>query len=138
MFSVKTDCFTIPTESEAKAREALSFDHGIGCWRVSKTSDTIFPFGNLNRNELEDIDFQHLQTQELDTTDEWEVNKICDHFEKERRVMVRAELARCGRSYACKALEARGHKVLFVWPTNKLAQNTFENGVTLNSFSGWA
>ena len=42
MYSVKTDCFTIPTESEAKAREVLSFDQGIGSWRVSKTSDIIF------------------------------------------------------------------------------------------------
>ena len=43
MYSVKTDCFTIPAESEAKAREVLSFDQGIGSWRVSKTSDIIFP-----------------------------------------------------------------------------------------------
>ncbi len=40
--SVKTDCFAIPAEREAKAREVLSFDQGIGSWRVSKTSDIIF------------------------------------------------------------------------------------------------
>ena len=61
---------------------------------------------------------------------------MCDHFETHRRVMVRAEFAGCGKSYACKAMEARGHKVLFVCPTNKLAQNNLENGVTLNSFFG--
>ncbi len=33
-------------------------------------------------------------------------------------------------------MEARGHKVLFVCPTNKLAQENLENGVTLNSFFG--
>ena len=136
MYSVKTDCFTIPAESEAKAREVLSFDQGIGSWRVSKTSDIIFPFDNLNRTELEDIDFQHLRTQELDITDEWNVNEMCDHFEKEKRVMVRAEFAGCGKSYACKAMEARGHNVLFVCPTNKLAQNNLDKGVTLNAFFG--
>ena len=47
--------------------------------------------------------------------------------------MVRAEFAGCGKTFACKAMEARGHKVLVVCPTNKLAQN-IENGVTLNSF----
>jgi hypothetical protein len=31
-------------------------------------------------------------------------------------------------------MEQRGHKVLFVCPTNKLAQNNKENGVTLNTF----
>ena len=35
MYSVKTDCFTIPAESEAKARDVLSFDQGVGSWRVS-------------------------------------------------------------------------------------------------------
>ena len=59
---------------------------------------------------------------------------MCDHFEQEKRVMVRAEFAGCGKSFACKAMEARGHKVLFVCPTNKLAQNNLENGVTLNTF----
>ena len=57
MYSVKTDCFTIPFDSEAKAREVLSFDQGIGSWRVSKTEDIIFPFENLRREELEDIEF---------------------------------------------------------------------------------
>ena len=55
MYSITTDCFTIPAESEAKARGVLSFDQGIGSWRFSKTSDIIFPFENLTRNELDDI-----------------------------------------------------------------------------------
>ena len=42
IYSAKTDCFTIPAESEAKAREVLSFDQGIGSCRASKTSDIIF------------------------------------------------------------------------------------------------
>ena len=41
----------------------------------------IFPFENLNRNELEDIEFTHLVTQELAVNDEWNVNEMCDHFE---------------------------------------------------------
>ncbi len=47
MFSVKTDCFKIPAECEAKAREVLAFDSGIGSLRVSKTEDIIFPFEML-------------------------------------------------------------------------------------------
>ena len=50
--------------------------------------------------------------------------------------MVRAEYTGCGKSFACKAMEKRGHKVLFVCPTNKLAQNNNENGITLHNFSG--
>jgi superfamily II DNA or RNA helicase len=50
--------------------------------------------------------------------------------------MVRAVYAGSGKSYACKAMEQRGHKVLFVCPTNKLVQNNRESGVTLNKFFG--
>ena len=48
--------------------------------------------------------------------------------------MVRAEFVGCGKSFDCKAMETRGREVLFVCPTNKLAQNNKENGVTLNTF----
>ena len=46
--SVKTDCFTIPAKDEAKARELLTFDQGMGTWRVSKTQGIVFPFENLS------------------------------------------------------------------------------------------
>jgi len=91
---------------------------------------------SLKQTQLEDIEIKELETQQLNITDEWNVNELCDRFEKHRRVMVRAEFAGCGKSHACKAMERRGHKVLFVCPTNKLAQNNRENGVTLNTFFG--
>ena len=50
--------------------------------------------------------------------------------------MIRAVFAGSGKSFACKAMENRGHKVLFVCPTNKLVQNNRESGVTLNQFFG--
>jgi hypothetical protein len=50
--------------------------------------------------------------------------------------MIRAVFAGSGKSFACKAMEQRGHKVLFVCPTNKLVQNNRESGVTLNQFFG--
>lgn len=134
--SVKTDCFTIPAECEQVARQLLSFDQGIGTWRVSKTEGIIFPFENLTLKELEEIEIKHLETNQLTVANEWDVNELCDHFEQHKRVMVRAEFAGCGKSHACRAMEARGHKVLFVCPTNKLAQNNLENGVTLNIFFG--
>ena len=133
VFSVKTDCFTIPIDCETKAREVLAFDQGIGSWRVSKTEDIILPFDFLKQLQLEHIEFKHLETQKIGINDEWNVSEICDHFLKHRRVMVRAEYAGCGKSFACKAMEARGHKVHFVCPTNKLAQNNLDNGVTHSS-----
>ena len=80
MVSVKTDCFTIPVDCETKAREVLAFDQGIGTWRVSKTDDIIFPFENLKHDELEAIEFKHLETQEIAITDEWDVSEMCKHF----------------------------------------------------------
>ena len=52
MFSVKTDCCAIPSGCEAKAREALALDQGIGTWRVSKTDDSVFPFEMLKPDEF--------------------------------------------------------------------------------------
>ncbi|MFM7980601.1 MAG: hypothetical protein ACKPKO_14910, partial [Candidatus Fonsibacter sp.] len=50
--------------------------------------------------------------------------------------MIRAEYGGCGKSYACKSLETKGHKVLFVCTTNKLANNYKEHGCTINKFFG--
>jgi hypothetical protein len=132
--SVKTDCFTIKAEHADLAKQLLTFGKDFGSWRVSKTKDIIFPFETLKQTQLEDIAINPLNTQQLAVEDEWNTEEMCDHFEQQKRVMVRAEFAGCGKSYACKAMEKRGHKVLFVCPTNKLAQNNRENGVTLNTF----
>ena len=77
-----------------------------------------------------------MQVKQLSVSNEWDVDELREHFEQHQRVMVRAEFAGCGKSHACKAMEQRGHKVLFVCPTNKLVQNNKENGVTLNVFFG--
>ena len=31
--------------------------------------------------------------------------------------MIKAEYGGCGKSYTCKTMESKGHKVLFVCPT---------------------
>ena len=70
--SVKTDCFTIPAKDEAKARELLTFDQGIGTWRVSKTQGIVFPFENLALSQLDDVEIKHLETNQLTVNDEWD------------------------------------------------------------------
>ena len=57
-------------------------------------------------------------------------------FEQHKRVMIRAELAGSGKSYACEKMRARGHNVIFVCPTNVLAEKYKEHGCTLNKFFG--
>ncbi len=52
VFSVKTDCFVIRAENEAKARELLTFEQGIGTWRVSKTEDLSSPLRDLKSENL--------------------------------------------------------------------------------------
>ena len=66
--------------------------------------------------------------------DEYDMDTICKHFEEKKRVMVRAEYAGCGKSYARKQMEKKGHTVLFVCPTNKLASNYGDNGCTTHRF----
>ena len=73
---------------------------------------------------------------ELSLQDEYHTTKHCEYGGQHKRVMVRAEYAGCGKSYACEQMKQRGHKVLLVCPTNKLASNYDEDGCTINRFFG--
>ncbi|MFM7978145.1 MAG: hypothetical protein ACKPKO_02420, partial [Candidatus Fonsibacter sp.] len=64
--------------------------------------------------------------------DEYDTDKLCGYIEKQKRMMIRAEYGGCGKSYTCKSMETRGHKVLFACPTNKLANHYKEHGCTIN------
>jgi hypothetical protein len=57
-------------------------------------------------------------------------------MEQPMHVMVRAEHGGSGKSYACEAMLSRGHQVLFVCPTSKLASKYGANGGTVNCFFG--
>ena len=97
VFSVKTDCFVIDAKNEAKARELLTFEQGIGTWRVSKTEDIIFPFNTLQVNEVTEIRVNNVSVNACPVINEWDVNELCDLFEAKRRVMIRAVFAGSGK-----------------------------------------
>jgi hypothetical protein len=134
--SVKTDCFTIKADDLDKTKSSLDFDNGFGSWRLSKTEDIIYPYEKIMIKQCQSFSPIVPTKNDITITNEWDTNEICEQFEKHKRVMVRAEYAGCGKSYACKSMEKRNHKVLFVCPTNKLVQNNRENGITLNMFFG--
>jgi hypothetical protein len=52
-------------------------------------------------------------------------------------MMIRAEFAGSGKSYTCKQMKNRGHNVVFVCPTNTLASNYGDIGITINKFFGF-
>ena len=142
VYTVKTDAFTIPKVCLQEAEELLNFGQGIGCWRNSKwdadDDDIKLPTGSIEMKENKLIEVQRCIAQPIDLSiaDEYNLDKLCDYFELHRRVMVRAEFAGCGKSYACRHMEKRGHKVLYVCPTNKLAYNYGVDGCTINKFFG--
>ncbi len=140
-YSVKTDALTVPAHKLERVAELLNWESGIGSWTRSKKEEVKFPCMDamleLRQNKMPEL-LPVPQTQPLDLTveDEYDSDKLCRLFEEHRRVMVRAEFAGCGKSYACKQMEQRGHAVLFVCPTNKLADNYGEHGCTINRFFG--
>ena len=140
VYTVKTDAFTIPKACVEDAKEILNFGSGIGGWRLSKwdADDIKFPTTCLEMRENKSIEVQRMTVAPIPLTiaDEYDLDKLCGYFELHRRVMVRAEFAGCGKSYACRHMEKRGHKVLFVAPTNKLAYNYGADGCTINRFVG--
>ena len=118
--------------------------HGGVVHRIQKIEDRCIiydksPLGlddGTEVNEVTEIPVNNVSVNVCPVINEWDVNELCDLFEAKRRVMIRAVFAGSGKSFACKAMENRGHKVLFVCPTNKLVQNNRESGVTLNQFFG--
>ncbi len=102
---------------------------------MSKTEDIVFPFDCLQVRELPETRVNNVSVNALSVTNEWSTDELCDLFEAKRRVMIRAVFFGSGKSFAYKAMEQRGHKVLFVCPTNKLVENNRESGVTMNQFS---
>ena len=51
-------------------------------------------------------------------------------------MMIKADYGGCGKSYTCKSMDSKGHKVLFVCPTNKLASNYKEDVRKINKVFG--
>jgi hypothetical protein len=136
VFSVKTDAMTIQSGHLERAEQILNFEEGIGNWRLSKAEEINFPFELFRFKETAAIPIEEFTVNDIPLTrcDEYDVDKLCGFFEEHRRVMVRAEFAGCGKSFTCKSMENRGHRVLFVCPTKKLASYYGENGITLNKF----
>ena len=140
VFTVKTDAFTIEQSQVDCAKELLNWEEGIGSYRLNRTEDIKFPMIEslltLRDNRLAEIAAPNTTQIELSVEDEYDTDKLCGHIEEHKRMMIRAEYGGCGKSYTCKSMESRGHKVLFVCPTNRLASNYKENGCTLNKFFG--
>ena len=90
-------------------------------------SDIIFPTDEtilrLRENKLIEIREHIANPIPLTIEDEYNLDKLCSIFETNKQVMIRAEYGGCGKSFACEAMKERGHRVLFVCPTNKLAKN---------------
>jgi hypothetical protein len=134
VFSVKTDAFTIKPEDLEIATSCLHFSKDIGGWRHAKDDDIKLPSENYQYKFNTEIPITRPAFERVELLDEWDADKMCRIFEEKKRVIVRANLPGSGKSYACEQMKKRGHKVLFVCPTNKLVQKYKEDGVTLNKF----
>ncbi|MFM7982702.1 MAG: hypothetical protein ACKPKO_25605, partial [Candidatus Fonsibacter sp.] len=140
IYTVKTDASTIRQSQLETARELLNWEDGKGNWRLNKTDDIKFPIDEalmaLKENRIAQIHEHTLQNIERTIEDEYNTDKLCGYIEEHNRIMIRAEYSGCGKSYTCKSMESKGHYVLFVRPTNKLASNYNEHGCTINKFFG--
>ena len=72
----------------------------------------MFPYGKVSMmKENLQITITDPISINLEVIDEWDKKAICKLFEDHKRVMVRAEYAGSGKTYACKYMEQLGHKV---------------------------
>ena len=138
VISVKTDAFVIDPEQIDIAKSVLTFSDKIGEWRVSK--ELFKPLEQQDyvivENELQAFEETNTKAKRIELKDEWDVDELCEHILKHKRVMIRAKYPGSGKSYVCEHLAKTGHNVLFVCPTNRLAQKYKQRGVTANKFFG--
>ena len=80
------------------------------------------------------IDIEKPSFKRINITNEWDVDDICQSIIVHEHVMIRADLQGSGKTYAAQHMVKLGYRVLFVCPTNKLAQNNGVNGVMINIF----
>jgi hypothetical protein len=144
VYTVKTDAFTIKKKDLPKAIEILNIKgqddkKEIGDWRISNEGiDIKFPHERITMvsNALPEIKEQAFDEIPITVEQEYDTDYLCSLFEEKKRMIIRAELPGSGKSYACEHLEKRGHKVLFVCPTNKLACKYKKRGITINKKFG--
>ena len=141
IYSVKTDAFTIKKSDLDIAKQVLKFSRKFGGWRFSKSDNIVFPKEKLQLVKNIEIKIQPVEVERLEVVNEYDCNEICKLFEKHKLVMLRAEYAGSGKSYACAYMKSLGYKVLFVSPTNKLSKELNKDhkieAITINKFFGF-
>ena len=142
IYSVKTDAFTIKKSDLDRAKKLIKFSKKFGGWRFSKEDNIIFPKEKLMLVENNEVKIQPVEVERLDVIDEYNCDELCALFEKHKIVMLRAEFAGSGKSYACAHMKSLGYKVLFVSPTNKLGKELNKDhsieAITINRFFGFS
>ncbi|MFM7979748.1 MAG: hypothetical protein ACKPKO_10570, partial [Candidatus Fonsibacter sp.] len=106
VYTVKTDAFTIRQSQLETAQGLLSWEAGVGNWRLNRTDDTKFPIKealvSFNGSRLVQIHEHTTQNIALTVDDEYNTDKLCGYLEEHNRMMmIKAEYGGCGKSYTC-------------------------------------
>ena len=136
VYSLKTDAFVIDECNIDKAKQLLEFSNTIGGWKVSKTEDIILPSVKYNIIQNKLIEIPIYKNERIDIADEYDTDKIIEVVKENNPMMIRGLYAGTGKSYICQKMVEKGHKVVFVCPTNKLLQAFEGEAMTLNKFFG--
>ncbi|MFM7988633.1 MAG: hypothetical protein ACKPKO_55905, partial [Candidatus Fonsibacter sp.] len=84
VYTVKTDAFTIRQSQLETARELLSWEDGIGNWRLNRTESIKFPIDEtlmpLKENRLAQIHEHVARNVELTIQDEYDTDKLCGYI----------------------------------------------------------
>lgn len=135
---MKTDAFVIRKSDLEKAKGLIEFHSRIGCWRVAEKGFTI-PSKKYTLLPCKGMGITGFENKTLTVSDEWDTERIIDeHVLPYKRLMIRGFVPGTGKSHLCKMMVSRGHKVLFVVPTNGLGQECGCEWATSNIFFGIA
>jgi len=136
---VKTDCILIQ-ETREQASKYIEFSKEMGGWKYEDPK--LFKTKNeFKRIKNEFVPPRRPVIDVLKIENEYDPKEFKKHFDNHNEIMIKAELPGSGKSHAVK--HYKGKKILFITPTNKLAQGIRKDGhdaITscklLNDYSG--
>ena len=136
--TVKTDALRLKQTQVETVQKLLSWEDGVGSWRLNKTEDVKRPIDEsmttLAENRLIEMHKHKTQTVDLTIGGAYNKNKLCGHIEYHGTIMIRPGYGGCGKSYTCKSMETQRRKVLVVRRTTKLANNYNDDAAQPTSY----
>lgn len=135
---IKTDAILVDVKKEKKKLENLFKFNPDKIGGIKLEKGKILPNKKIEQIQNELIEIKEIKVNEVKIKDEYDTNEINQNFDKHNAILLNGLYPGVGKTSA--VANYKGHKILFVTPFNKLAQELRKdkhNAETLNMTLGF-